>query len=105
MKPASKNASIAISNFLSSFVSLGVFVYFAFHLVHGDMGYFAMRGAENKAVALQQKHETLLQDRIALENRVKLLRPDSLDLDMLDERARTVLGFVREDERVILQIR
>ena len=33
---------------------------------------------------------------------VRLLSPDSLDLDLLDERARIVLNFVGDDEFVIL---
>ena len=37
-----------------------------------------------------------------LDQQVKLLSSESLDLDMLDERARTVLNFVGEDEFVIL---
>ena len=33
---------------------------------------------------------------------MRLLSPDSLDLDLLDERARIVLNFVGDDEFVIL---
>ncbi len=36
-----------------------------------------------------------------LERRVQLLRPDSLDPDMLEERARKVLNFAKKDEVVI----
>lgn len=81
--------------------SFGLFMYFGFHLLHGDMGYFALRGVNLKLAEAQQKHDALKEAREALENRVRLLRPDSLDLDMLDERARVVLGFVRPEERVV----
>ena len=80
-----------------------LFVYFTYHLVHGNRGYFAWRGLEEKLLVSQEKLETKQNERIALENRVKLMRPDSLDLDLLDERARVVLGFVRADERVLVQ--
>jgi cell division protein FtsB len=40
-------------------------------------------------------------ERRVIERRVAALRPDSLDLDMLDERARQVLDLVHEDELVI----
>jgi len=103
MKVPSKKKRHLISQLLATLFSFGLFIYFAFHLMHGDMGYFALRGIKQKLAESQEKHDHLLTERLALENRVKLLRPKSLDLDMLDERARVVLGFVSPDERVILE--
>ena len=51
---------------------------------------------------VEAQYDTKLSERLALENRVKRMRPDSLDLDMLDERARVVLGFVKPEERVLI---
>jgi len=96
-----KNKSI--SQFLAIFLSFGLFFYFAYHLVHGDRGYFALKGLEKKLSAAEAKYDENVAERQALENRVKLLRPGSLDLDMLDERARVVLGFAKPDERVIIK--
>lgn len=78
-------------------------MYFAYHLLHGDRGFFANKGLQIKMVQVQDKLEAKRNERIALENRVRLLRPNGVDLDLLDERARVVLGFVKTDERVILQ--
>lgn len=91
----------SISRFLVSFLSFWLFFYFAYHLAHGDRGYFALKGLEKKLAAATEKYDRKLEERLALENRVKLLRPDSLDRDMLDERARIVLGFVKPNEKVI----
>ena len=95
----SKNKSV--SQFLATFLCFGLFVYFAYHLMHGDRGYFALRGVEDKLQSMQARYEALFSERQALENRVKMLRPASIDLDLLDERARIVLGFVKASERVI----
>ena len=38
-----------------------------------------------------------------MERRVYLLRPDSLDLDMLEERARAVLNFAKPSEVIIFE--
>jgi len=103
MNDLPKNKRHFISQLLASVLSFGLFTYFGFHLMHGDMGYFALRGVEQKLTATQQRYDQAWAERMALENRVKLLRPGSLDLDMLDERARVVLGFVGPDERVILE--
>lgn len=93
----------SISQFLATFASCGLFLYFAYHLVHGDRGYFAWKGLEEKLKIAESTYEKTLAERKALENRVKMLRPDSIDLDLLDERARAVLGFVKPSEVVILE--
>lgn len=103
MRDLPKNRRHFISQLLVSVVSFGLFMYFGFHLMHGDMGYFALRGVDQKLTEAQKQYDSLRAERVALENRVKLLRPASLDLDMLDERARVVLGFVGPSERVILE--
>jgi len=102
MKALPKNNRKMVSQALTSALSFGLFAYFAFYLLHGDMGYFAQRGVDQKLADTQEKFDKLQADRIALENRVKLLRPASLSLDMLDERARVVLGFAGPDERQLL---
>jgi cell division protein FtsB len=97
-----KKQGFSISQCLATFFSVGMCLYFAYHLMHGDRGYFALKGVQEKLVITQKKYEQKISERIALENRVKRMRPNSLDLDMLDERARVVLGFVKPDERLIL---
>ena len=76
--------------------------YFSYHMVQGEQGVLAMlqlRAKVQQAEAIQAKiHE----DRLLLEHRVALLRPDNLDPDMLEERARVMLNFARPDEVVIL---
>lgn len=79
----------------------GIFLYFGYHLVHGDNGYFAQKGLEKKLAVAEQKLTRKREARVQLENRVRHLRPDSLDLDMLDERARVILGFMKPEERVL----
>ena len=92
----------SVSQFLVTSLCFLLFFYFAYHLAHGDRGYFAWKGLEKKLAAAEDNYDRKLAEREALENRVKLLRPDSLDLDMLDERARVVLGFVKPDEKVVI---
>ena len=103
MKALPKNNRNLISQMLATLLSFGLFAYFGFHLLHGDMGYFALRGLDQKLAETQDKYDHELAERIVLENRVKLLRPASLSLDMLDQRSREVLGFARSDEREILE--
>jgi cell division protein FtsB len=103
MKVLSKSTRLPLSQMLGLISSFGLFMYFGFHLLHGNMGYFALRGVDQKLAETQLKYDGVVAERTALENRVRLLRPASLDLDMLDERARVVLGFAAPDEKIILQ--
>jgi cell division protein FtsB len=80
-----------------------VVAYFAYHSVQGDRGLVAwMRLNENIEIA-RAEVAGLQAERVALERRVSLLRPDSLDRDLLDEQARIVLNFARPGEIVILE--
>jgi cell division protein FtsB len=102
MRVSESRPHASVSQFLATFISFGLFFYFSYHLMHGDRGYFAYKGLERKLAASEKLYDQTLAERQALENRVKLLRPSSLDLDMLDERARLVLGYVKPSEQVIL---
>ncbi len=72
--------------------------YFTFAAVQGDFGLFnrIQIDAEIKTLTAQRdrKQATLAQ----LENRTRRLSDDFLDLDLLDERARDILGMARSDE-------
>ena len=75
--------------------------YFAYHSVEGDRGLTAyVRLTEQLREARVQLGD-VQDEREALERRVRLLRPDSLDPDLLDERVRQILNYSRPDEVVI----
>lgn len=75
--------------------------YFAFHAIHGDRGLIAWNQLKIQVEAAQVVLDDTSIERQALENRVRLLNPRSLDSDMLDERARLMLNIGRDDEIVI----
>ncbi|EAR50983.1 hypothetical protein OG2516_03243 [Oceanicola granulosus HTCC2516] len=75
--------------------------YFVFAAVQGDYGVF--RRAEVDAEARELRAElALLQAEVAeMENLARRLSDAYLDLDLVDERARDVLGLIRADEIVV----
>ena len=79
-----------------------VALYFGYYAVYGDRGMLAMVQLDARIA----EAETLLQieqdKRDQLNRRVALLRPSSVDPDMLEERARVLLNFARPDDVVIL---
>lgn len=77
--------------------------YFIYHSIQGERGLLSMFRTKQKLDIVRQEFNLLQSQKEALERRVYLLRPDSLDLDMLEERARAVLNFARLDEVIIFE--
>ena len=76
--------------------------YFSFHMINGDRGILSYFKLYQEIQEATEKHKTVKTEREKLEQRVKGLRTDSLDLEMLDQQLRTMLNMGRSDERVIL---
>ena len=75
--------------------------YFTYHSVQGEKGIHSYLKI-NREVRDAQDHLKKMQFvRLELEQRVKGLRDTSLDLDLLEERARIVLNLMRDDELLI----
>jgi len=91
----------ALGTFMFFVIAFVVGVYFTFAAVQGDFGLFrrAEIEAEGKALATQLIE---VQAEVArMENLTRRLSDNYLDLDLLDEQARSVLGRIRSDEIVI----
>jgi cell division protein FtsB len=77
-------------------------MYFGYHVLHGDRGLIALRQLTQTVESTKQVHESISEKRMVLAKRVRLLYPDSLDPDMLEERARVMLGFGYTDDIVVM---
>ncbi|WP_372604162.1 septum formation initiator family protein [Actibacterium sp.] len=82
-------------------VMFGLGSYFTFAAVQGDYGLFRRIQAEAEAQDLLAERDQLARELADLTNKTRRLSDTYLDLDLLDERARTVLGLLRPDEIVI----
>ncbi len=77
--------------------------YLGYHMVQGQYGVMAYLQMQAKVARAETIEAQLRDEREVLEARVTLLRPDSLDRDMLEERARVMLNYARPDDLVILE--
>lgn len=82
------------------FAALAV-AYFAYHAIEGERGVLAYIKLNDELESAQQIARQVAEERADLEHRVDLLSPDSLDPDMLEERARSLLNYGHPDEKVI----
>lgn len=79
-----------------------VMAYFAYHTVQGDRGLLTWLHLQNELAEAKVTRGALETQRFRLERRVALLRPDRLDRDILEERARMLLNYGHVDDLVIL---
>ncbi|MDW3116746.1 septum formation initiator family protein [Roseovarius pacificus] len=82
-------------------VAFGLGAYFTFAAVQGDYGLFRRAEIEAESRALQGQLDALEGQVARMENLTRRLSDEYLDLDLLDQQARDVLGLLRADEIVI----
>src|SRR4030095_11576480 len=82
---------------LAPIIFATVFGYFGYHLVNGDRGLLAMAQVQREVLIAKQNLAEAEATRKIWERRVAALRNQSIDPDMLDERARVLLNFSRKD--------
>lgn len=75
--------------------------YFAFHAFTGDQGLLTSEQRSETLTAKTRELAALQAQRQDLEVRARLLRDKSLSADLLEERARSLLGFADPRDYVI----
>jgi cell division protein FtsB len=75
--------------------------HFTFAAVQGDFGLFRRVEVTAEAEILSRELERMQAEIAVIENLTRRLSDDYLDLDLLDQQARSVLGLLRADEIVI----
>jgi len=91
----------ALGGILALAVAFALGVYFALAAVQGDFGLFRKAQILAEVAELQAKEAELRGDLARAENLTLRLSDGFLDLDLLDQQARDVLGYLRADEIVI----
>ncbi|MGE5502845.1 MAG: FtsB family cell division protein [Actinomycetota bacterium] len=86
-------------------IGLGAVLYFAYHTIEGDRGVLAWLRLKGEILEAEMQLAKVSSDRAEMEHRVLLLRPDHLDPDMLEERARIMLNMGHADEVVVFDKR
>ena len=71
-----------------------VIAYFFTNAYSGNHGLRAQQDLDQQFAALHEELGALKQERVGWERRVKLLKSESIDPDMLDERVRAGLNYL-----------
>jgi cell division protein FtsB len=99
MSNTSASASLGGTVYLGLTLVLGA--YFGFAAIQGQSGVLAQRKVAAELEVLTTERDALADELSQLQNLTLRLSDTYLDLDLLDERARAVLGFIRADEIVL----
>ncbi|MCB5197855.1 septum formation initiator family protein [Loktanella sp. TSTF-M6] len=91
----------AIGTLIYFLGALALGFYFTFAAIQGDYGVLKRSGIGAEGRALEVELEQLRAEVARMENLTMRLSDKYLDLDLLDEQARDVLGLIRTDEMVI----
>jgi cell division protein FtsB len=101
VKAIRKEVSRKARQVLGPLMGAAVMAYFAYHAVQGDRGLVAWWNLRFEIERADAALAAVSTEKAALERRVALLRPESLDPDMLDERARVMLGAIGPHDLIV----
>jgi cell division protein FtsB len=79
-----------------------LFAYFTYHVVQGDRGLIAWLKLSQQVESAQSEYDRAVAARAAFGERVRLLQPQTLDIDLLEEQVRTNLGMAHPDDVVVM---
>ena len=82
-------------------IAFALSLYCTFAAVQGDFGLFRRAEIVAESQELRSQLAAVRAEVAEMENLTRRMSDDYLDLDLLDEQARRVLGMVRADEIVI----
>ncbi len=91
------------TGFLIPLIGIAVIGYFVYHGLNGARGFWASQQLQVEVATLETELADLRRERELLEQHVALLRPESLDPDMLEERARMLLNVAHPNDIVIMR--
>ena len=100
-RKARQAVSLRASQIFVPLMGAAMLTYFGYHAVQGDRGLIAWWNLRYEIDKADAQLSVVSAEKQALERRVTLLRPQSLDTDMLAERAHLMLGAVQGDDLIV----
>ena len=100
------NKSLALKNklylFLSLVFSFLFFLYLLYFLINGERGIISYYKIKNQQNKYQLQLNAMNQQNDSFIDSILRLKPNTIDLDYLDEQLRNKTGFVLENEIIII---
>jgi cell division protein FtsB len=100
MFPESEPRRGSFGGAVYSIVVIALMCYLTFAALQGEHGLFSLFQVQAQEGRLRAELTRLQAERAEVANRTRRLSSEHLDLDLLDEQARKVLGLGRPDEMI-----
>jgi len=96
-----RNTRIGLGAAIFFAAVLSLAAYFGFAAIQGDFGHFkrVQIAAEEKLLVTQLT--SLRQQHAVIKNKTRRMSDEFLDIDLLDQQARRLLGMARPDEIIV----
>jgi len=98
--------SLSAKNNLKSVFSNLIWVcvagYFVYHIIIGARGVVSWTILSREANQLESELAKIKRENEFMSNKIKGMRSDSLDLDLLEEQAQKILGFCYPEDTIVL---
>lgn len=88
---------------LIAFIGVCLSFYFCYHLIAGERSYLRLVSLGNQIETASADYARASDERETLEQKVVMMRPGTVNRDLLEEQARRVLGFHYEGEKVLIK--
>ena len=100
------NKSVILKNriilYLSFLITFFIFIYLVYFLINGQRGLLKYFFLSKQSQEYDSNLANLKDENNYYLDRTKRLKPNSIDLDYLDEQVRNKLGFIDKNEIVII---
>jgi cell division protein FtsB len=101
MHPESESRCGGLGGAVFAVVVIALMCYLTFAALQGEHGLFRLFQIEAQEAHLRAELTQLQAERATIANKTRRLSSEHLDLELLDEQARRVLGLGRPDEIII----
>ncbi|MEO5365355.1 MAG: septum formation initiator family protein [Magnetococcus sp. WYHC-3] len=87
---------------LLTLIGVCLCVYFSYHAVLGNRSLIKSYALEKQIETMSLEKVSVMEEQESLQKKVAMMRPGSVDRDMLEEQVRQRLGYRGADELVVL---
>ena len=83
---------------LFALMGVCVCVYFSYHALQGDRSALRLWQLNSSIATMSQEFQETHLNRVEIEKKVLMMRPGSVNQDLLEERVRLVLGYAHKND-------
>lgn len=98
----SLSAKNNLKSVFSNLIWICVAGYFVYHIIIGARGVVSWTILSREADRLESELAKIKRENEFMNNKIKGMRSDSLDLDLLEEQAQKILGFCYPEDTIVL---